>query len=68
MEITTAPRAQLTLAVVDEGILQLKNYQTPDPHACFYQKRALEVPAFDVYPFLLPELPPLRSKSAPAAA
>ncbi len=56
VEITTAPRAQLTLAVVDEGILQLKNYQTPDPHAYFYQKRALEVSAFDVYPFLLPEL------------
>ncbi|MBH8557506.1 alpha-2-macroglobulin family protein [Hymenobacter negativus] len=56
VEVTTAPRAQLTLAVVDEGILQLKNYQTPDPHAYFYQKRALEVSAFDVYPFLLPEL------------
>ncbi|GAA4026981.1 alpha-2-macroglobulin family protein [Hymenobacter glaciei] len=56
VEITTAPRAQLTLAVVDEGILQLKNYQTPDPHAYFYQKRALEVSAYDVYPFLLPEL------------
>ncbi|MBJ6108419.1 alpha-2-macroglobulin family protein [Hymenobacter sp. BT523] len=56
VEITTAPRAQVTLAVVDEGILQLKNYRTPDPHAYFYQKRALEVSAFDVYPFLLPEL------------
>ncbi|MFC6226019.1 alpha-2-macroglobulin [Hymenobacter artigasi] len=56
VEITTAPRAQLTLAVVDEGILQRTNYQTPDPHAYFYQKRALEVSAFDVYPFLLPEL------------
>ncbi|MBF9222841.1 alpha-2-macroglobulin family protein [Hymenobacter ruricola] len=56
VEVTTAPRAQVTLAVVDEGILQLKNYQTPDPHAYFYQKRALEVSAFDVYPFLLPEL------------
>ncbi|UOQ97219.1 MG2 domain-containing protein [Hymenobacter sp. 5317J-9] len=56
VEVTTAPRAQVTLAVVDEGILQLKNYQTPDPHAYFYQKRALEVSAFDVYPFILPEL------------
>jgi uncharacterized protein YfaS (alpha-2-macroglobulin family) len=56
VEITTAPRAQVTLAVVDEGILQIKNYQTPDPYGYFYQKRALEVAAFDVYPFLLPEL------------
>ncbi|AMR28779.1 hypothetical protein A0257_17880 [Hymenobacter psoromatis] len=56
IEVRTAPRAQVTLAVVDEGILQRKNYQTPDPYGYFYQKRALEVSAFDVYPFLLPEL------------
>ncbi|OGX86635.1 hypothetical protein BEN47_12525 [Hymenobacter lapidarius] len=56
VEITTAPRAQVTLAVVDEGILQIKNYVTPDPYGYFYQKRALEVSAFDMYPFLLPEL------------
>ncbi|WP_035564905.1 alpha-2-macroglobulin family protein [Hymenobacter sp. IS2118] len=56
VEITTAPLAQVTLAVVDEGILQIKNYVTPDPYGYFYQKRALEVSAFDMYPFLLPEL------------
>ena len=56
IEVSTAPRAQVTLAVVDEGILQLKDYRTPDPHGYFYQKRALEVQAYDVYPFLLPEL------------
>jgi hypothetical protein len=54
--VRTAPNAQVTLAVVDEGILQLKDYQTPDPHAFFYQKRALEVNAYDLYPFLFPEL------------
>ncbi|MES2731654.1 MAG: alpha-2-macroglobulin [Bacteroidota bacterium] len=46
---------EVTLAVVDEGILQLKNYETPNPHAFFYQKRALEVNSYDVYPLLLPE-------------
>ncbi|MEJ7663040.1 MAG: hypothetical protein WKG07_27585 [Hymenobacter sp.] len=46
----------MTLAVVDEGILQMKDYRTPDPYGYFYQKRALEVQAYDVYPFLLPEL------------
>ncbi|MBW3129199.1 alpha-2-macroglobulin family protein [Hymenobacter profundi] len=56
IEVSTAPRAQVTLAVVDEGILQMKDYRTPDPHGYFYQKRALEVQAYDVYPFLLPEL------------
>ena len=56
VEVTTAPGAQVTLAVVDEGILQRKGYLTPDPYGYFYQKRALEVSAYDVYPFLLPEL------------
>ncbi|MGY2133526.1 alpha-2-macroglobulin family protein [Hymenobacter sp. HD11105] len=56
IEVTTAPRAAVTLAVVDEGILQMKDYRTPDPYGYFYQKRALEVQAYDVYPFLLPEL------------
>ncbi|QNH61575.1 alpha-2-macroglobulin family protein [Hymenobacter sediminicola] len=56
IEITTAPGAQVTLAMVDEGILQMKDYRTPDPYGYFYQKRALEVQAYDVYPFLLPEL------------
>ncbi|RNI22001.1 alpha-2-macroglobulin family protein [Rufibacter latericius] len=61
VSIKTAPNAEVTLAVVDEGILQLKDYQTPDPHAFFYQKRALEVQAFDLYPFLFPELHGSRS-------
>ncbi|GAA4508581.1 alpha-2-macroglobulin [Hymenobacter ginsengisoli] len=56
IEVRTAPKAQVTLAVVDEGILQRKDYRTPDPYGYFYQKRALEVSAFDIYPFLLPEL------------
>jgi len=47
---------ELTIAVVDEGILQLKNFVTPDPHAYFYAKRALEVRSFDVYPYLFPEM------------
>jgi len=54
--VRTVPQAEVTLAVVDEGILQLKDYQTPDPHAFFYQKRALEVNAYDLYPFLFPEI------------
>ncbi|HEX8429089.1 alpha-2-macroglobulin family protein [Hymenobacter sp.] len=56
VEVRTAPNANVTLAMVDEGILQMKDYRTPDPYGYFYQKRALEVSAYDVYPFLLPEL------------
>jgi uncharacterized protein YfaS (alpha-2-macroglobulin family) len=56
IRIKTARNAQVTIAVVDEGILQIKNFQTPDIHGFFYQKRALEVNSHDLYPFLFPEL------------
>lgn len=56
VKVKTAPNAEVTLAVVDEGILQIKDYQTPDPHGFFYQKRALEVTGYDLYPYLFPEL------------
>jgi len=49
---------EITVAVVDEGILQIKNYKTPNPYDYFYQKRALQVNSYDVYPRLFPELRP----------
>lgn len=55
VRVQTRPGARLTIAVVDEGILQLKDFHTPDPHAYFYQRRALEVIGYDLYPFLFPE-------------
>ncbi len=56
IRIKTQANAELTVAIVDEGILQLKNFKTPDPHGFFYQKQALEVNSFDLYPYLFPEL------------
>lgn len=53
--VKTAPNAYVTIAAVDEGILQVKNYQSPNPYDYFYQKVALAVASFDVYPWLLPE-------------
>ncbi len=54
---------EVTVAVVDEGIMQLKNSKTPDPYAWFYQKRALEVNAFDIYPYVLPDIKLKRSST-----
>lgn len=56
IRVKTARNAQITVAVVDEGILQIKNTPTPDPHGFFYQKRALEVGNHDLYALLYPEL------------
>ena len=61
---TGEPNVHLTIAVVDEGILQLKNFKTPDPHDFFYAKRALGVTSHNLYPFLFPEFS--RKKSSVA--
>lgn len=63
IRVKTARNAQVTVAVVDEGILQLKNFKTPDPHGFYYQKRALEVDSHDLYALLYPELS-LKSSSS----
>ncbi len=61
---TGEPNVHLTIAVVDEGILQLKNFKTPDPHGFFYAKRALEVGSHNLYPFLFPEFSRKKSSTA----
>src|SRR5260221_502015 len=40
VEVTAEPDAIVTIAAVDEGILQLLAQKTPDPHAYFYRKLA----------------------------
>lgn len=46
----------VTLAAVDEGILQIKNYVTPDPYAYMYAKRSLRTESYDLYKYLLPNM------------
>lgn len=54
--LKTKPNTMIGLAVVDEGILQVSNYRTPDPYDFFYSKRALGVKSYDMYPYLFPEV------------
>jgi uncharacterized protein YfaS (alpha-2-macroglobulin family) len=56
--LTSLPEKNInvTLAVVDEGILQIKNFPTPDPYEYMYAKRALGVISYDIYKMLLPEI------------
>lgn len=46
----------VTLAAVDNGVLQVSNFQTPDPYSFFYGKKALETKGYSIYPLLFPEL------------
>jgi uncharacterized protein YfaS (alpha-2-macroglobulin family) len=59
--VKTKPGTEVTIAVVDEGILQITGYKSPDPYGYFYSKRALEVSAYDLFDELLPELSSKRS-------
>ena len=42
-----------TLAIVDEGILGLTNYNTPDPYGYFNAKQALKVRTWDNYDYVI---------------
>ncbi len=42
-----------TLAIVDEGLLDITGYKTPDPWDHFYSKQALGVQTWDLYDFVL---------------
>jgi uncharacterized protein YfaS (alpha-2-macroglobulin family) len=51
----TAKLARIVLFAVDEGILQVARYQTPDPLGHFFQKRSLDVDTRQILDLILPE-------------
>lgn len=56
--VKTEPQKDVyvTLAAVDEGILQITNFNTPDPYKYMYAKRPLMINSYDLYKLLLPEI------------
>jgi alpha-2-macroglobulin len=42
-----------TLALVDEGLLDLTRFKTPDPHSVFYAREALGVKTWDMFDMVL---------------
>lgn len=62
IEITTEPGSTVTVAAVDEGILQLIDQQTPDPFTFFYKKLALIAKTYDTFSLLLPDVALARSQ------
>ncbi|MFC0878448.1 alpha-2-macroglobulin [Saccharicrinis sp. FJH2] len=41
-----------TLAIVDEGLLDITNFKTPDIHSAFYQRQALLVKMWDMFDYV----------------
>ncbi|MBK8847893.1 MAG: alpha-2-macroglobulin family protein [Bacteroidetes bacterium] len=56
VRVQTTPNTPVTIAVVDEGILQIKNYKSPNPYDFFYAQRALGVTSYNIYPMLFNEV------------
>jgi len=42
-----------TVAIVDEGLLDITNYKTPDPHEAFYAREALGVKTWDLFDYVI---------------
>ena len=57
IDVATRSGAAVTIAAVDEGILQLIAQQTPDPFEYFYRKLRLGVSTHDIFSMLLPDVP-----------
>ncbi len=56
VEVKAEPGAIVTIAAVDEGIMQLAGSKDPDPFAFFYARRALGVDSFDTFAMLYPNI------------
>ena len=56
IQVQTAPDTEVTVAVVDEGILQIKRLPDPRPARLFLPEAGAGGEAYDLYPYLFPEL------------
>lgn len=65
LEYRTERPARIVLFAIDEGILQVAGYRTPDPLGFFFQKRALEVSTMQILDLILPEFKHLGLGAAP---
>ncbi|HKR37296.1 MAG TPA: alpha-2-macroglobulin [Steroidobacteraceae bacterium] len=62
---SSARPSRVVLFAVDEGILQVANYRTPDPLGHFFAKRALQVSTLQILDLILPEFRQLGLSAAP---
>lgn len=58
--------AKVTVAAVDEGILQITEFETPSPLDYFFQQRRLSVGSYDTWALLLPEYEQILRRSSPS--
>jgi uncharacterized protein YfaS (alpha-2-macroglobulin family) len=65
LKLGSGRAARAVVFAVDEGILQVAHYQTPDPLGEFFKKRALEVKTSQILDLILPEFKRVLAAAAP---
>ncbi len=65
MKVRADRPARVVVFAVDEGILQVANYKTPDPLRHFFQKRQLGVRTSQILDLILPEYKRVMAFAAP---
>ncbi|HEY6641102.1 alpha-2-macroglobulin [Povalibacter sp.] len=65
LRYSTDRPSRIVLFAIDEGILQVAGYRTPDPLGHFFQKRSLEVSTSQILDLILPEFRHLGLSAAP---
>ena len=61
---TASKRSKVAVFAVDEGILQVAKYKTPDPLGHFLKKRALDVQTLQILDLILPDFDLIKELSA----
>lgn len=64
IEYSSSDEGRIVIFAIDEGILQVANYSTPNPLSRFFRKRALEVRTSQILDLILPEYNILKTLSA----
>ena len=62
---TASQPSKMVLFAVDEGILQVARYQSPDPLGFLFQKRSLDVSTMQILDLILPEFRAALMQAAP---
>ena len=65
LRVTPAEASRVAVLAVDEGILQVARYKSPDPLGYFFQKRMLEVGTTQILDLILPEFRRFIALAAP---
>ncbi len=60
----TAGQTYVTVAAIDEGILQLTDFPSPDAHGYFFGRKRLAIETYDIYSAVLPEIQATQSTAA----